>query len=43
MERAPDPQLAYVPIPKERYTSPAFAQLDYLERGRAAERRGGPA
>ena len=29
MERAPDPGLDYVPIPKLRYTSPEFAALEW--------------
>ncbi len=29
MERAPDPQLGSAPIPKERYTSPAYAALEW--------------
>jgi len=29
MERAPAPELDYVPIPKERYTSPEFAELEW--------------
>lgn len=29
MERAPEPALDYVPIPKERYTSPEFAALEW--------------
>jgi phenylpropionate dioxygenase-like ring-hydroxylating dioxygenase large terminal subunit len=29
MERAPDPGLEYVPVPKERYTSPEFARLEW--------------
>lgn len=29
MERAPDPGLDYVPIPKERYTSAEFARLEW--------------
>jgi len=29
MERAPDPQLEYVPIPKERYTSAEFAAREW--------------
>ena len=29
MERAPDPGLDYVPIPKERYTSAEFAALEW--------------
>ena len=29
MERAPDPGLEYVPIPKERYTSAEFAELEW--------------
>jgi phenylpropionate dioxygenase-like ring-hydroxylating dioxygenase large terminal subunit len=29
MERAPDPGLEYVPIPKERYTSREFADLEW--------------
>jgi phenylpropionate dioxygenase-like ring-hydroxylating dioxygenase large terminal subunit len=29
MERAPDPGLEYVPVPKERYTSAEFARLEW--------------
>jgi phenylpropionate dioxygenase-like ring-hydroxylating dioxygenase large terminal subunit len=29
MERAPDPELAYRPIPKTRYTSPDFARAEW--------------
>ncbi|MHA7839549.1 MAG: Rieske 2Fe-2S domain-containing protein, partial [bacterium] len=29
MERAPEPALEYVPIPKERYTCPEFARLEW--------------
>ncbi len=29
MAKAPEPALAYLPIPKERYTSPAFARLEW--------------
>lgn len=29
MERAPEPALEYVPIPKERYTCPDFARLEW--------------
>ncbi|MAG31361.1 MAG: (2Fe-2S)-binding protein [Deltaproteobacteria bacterium] len=29
MERAPDPGLDYAPIPKDRYTSPEFARLEW--------------
>ncbi len=29
MERAPDPGLEYAPIPKDRYTSPEFAALEW--------------
>jgi len=29
MEKAPEPELAYVPIPKERYTSPDFARREW--------------
>ena len=29
MERAPDPGLGHDPIPKDRYTSPDFAQLEW--------------
>ena len=29
MEKQPEPALEYVPIPKERYTSPEFARLEW--------------